>query len=66
MDLTVLAVRLQEIETAIVTTSNQLNALYGHKTEVMHWMQQLQSPKPEDNATQVESEVDCCEEVPVE
>ena len=44
MHLEHLLTRVQEIETAIVNTTNQLNALYGHKNEAQHWIEQLQKP----------------------
>ncbi len=36
----------------------QLNALHGHKAEMAHWIQKLQSPAPDANETQVEQPVE--------
>lgn len=60
MNLEILFGRIQEIETAIVNATAQLNALYGHKAETEHWIQKLQAKSPVSNETQVE-----CGEVPV-
>lgn len=45
MNLEQLLVRSQEIETAIINASAQLNALHGHKAETAHWIQKLQHPE---------------------
>ncbi len=50
--------RAQEIEVAIINMTAQLNALHGHKAEMAHWIQKLQSPAPDANETQVESPVE--------
>ena len=54
MKLEVLEARLQEIELAIVNTSNQLNALNGHKAEAQHWLDELKKAAEE---TKVEEPV---------
>ncbi len=54
MNLEKLLTRAQEIETAILNITAQLNALHGHKTELSHWISQFQSPTKEVNETQVE------------
>ncbi len=53
MDLNVFLKRLQEIEQAIVSTANQYQALIGHKTEIQHWIGQLQNP-PQENENKVD------------
>lgn len=50
--------RAEEIETAILNMSAQLNALHGHKAETAHWIHKLQSHAPEGNETQVEPVVE--------
>lgn len=55
MNLELLLTRAQEIESAILNMTAQLNALHGHKTEVTHWISELQKPAPEANETQVET-----------
>jgi hypothetical protein len=56
MNLEQMLARAQEIENAIINMTSQLNALHGHKTEVAHWITQLQAPQePAANETQVES-----------
>lgn len=59
MNLETLQARQQEIDTAIVNTTAQLNMLHGHKTETLHWISQLQSQKDE-------TLVEPCEVVAVE
>lgn len=58
MNLETLLTRAQEIETAIVNTTNQLNSLFGHKNETQYWITQLQSPSHEANEPQVESHLE--------
>lgn len=58
MNLEQLQTRAQEIDGAILNMTAQLNALHGHKTEVTHWIAQLQSPAPEANETMVEPVAD--------
>lgn len=41
MNLEILTARAQEIDNAIATTVNQMNALQGHKAEIAHWISQL-------------------------
>lgn len=47
--------RIQEIDTAIINMTAQLNALQGHKAETSHWLKTLQTPEPSESETQVES-----------
>lgn len=54
MNLEKLLERAQEIDSAIASMSAQLSALHGHKTEVAHWLKQLQEESSEPNETQVE------------
>lgn len=54
MDLEQLQARSKEIDDAIVNMSAQLNALHGHKTEVSHWIQQLQNSEQVLTEAQVE------------
>lgn len=56
MNLDIMLGRIKEIEAAIVNTTNQLNALFGHKNETNHWISQLQAEK--ESATQVEPAVE--------
>lgn len=58
MNLEQLLTRAQEIETAILNMTAQLNALHGHKTEITHWISELQKPTAGANETQVESSVE--------
>lgn len=58
MNLEQLLGRAQEIEVAIINMTAQLNALHGHKAEMSHWIQRLQSPCADANETQVESPVE--------
>lgn len=58
MNLEKLLERAQEIESAIVSMTAQLSALHGHKTEVAHWITQLQSESSEPNEPQVEEPVE--------
>lgn len=58
MDLKGMLARAEEIETAILNMSAQLNALHGHKAETAHWIHKLQSHAPEGNETQVEPVVE--------
>lgn len=55
MNLEILLARAQEIETAILNMTSQLNALHGHKAETAHWIEQL---KCQSDANQVEIPVD--------
>jgi ABC-type transporter Mla subunit MlaD len=47
MNAEVLGKRLEEIEKTIVNLNGQLNVLHGHKTEVNHWISQLNTPSDE-------------------
>ncbi len=58
MNLEELLARAQEIESAILNMTAQLNALHGHKTELTHWLSKLQSPCADANETQVEQPVE--------
>lgn len=62
MDLQQLLARAQEIEVAVINMTSQLNALHGHKTEIAHWIQQVQLKEDE---TQVEPQVEPVEETMV-
>ncbi len=54
MNLEQLLARAQEIETAILNITSQLNALHGHKAETLHWIQRVQEGAPVENTPQVE------------
>ena len=62
MNVDLLTSRLQEIESAIVSTTSQLHALTGHKTETQYWINQMQSA----NEPQVEEVLECPVETVVE
>lgn len=66
MNLELLLARVQEIEAAIINTTNQLNALAGHKTEAMHWLTEFQKAAELDNSNPVESPLENPEDLPVE
>jgi len=59
MNLEILLHRAQEIETAILNMTGQLNVLHGHKAETAHWVEKLK-------AAEDETKVDSLPEVPVE
>ena len=63
MNLETMLARAQEIEGAIVNTTNQLNALFGHKNETQHWIAKLREAE---SSTQVEEPLASSEEVPVQ
>lgn len=55
MNLQNLLERIKEIDTAIVNTTAQLNALQGHKAETSHWISMIQAPVRAEDVIPIDS-----------